>query len=687
MSNARPSLLSLALVCGALTVLFPTGCQVSSIDRETGELYHHNWWNHYQRGLQLLQDGKVEEAKADFEICLGLKRGAKFGYDEELWRARTYGLHFLEGYFPNRELGICHYQLGQTEEAEHFLARSLEKESSGRAKHFLNLARARSLEGRRVVPPQVGFDPECEVVWTRERRRSVSGVARGEGFVREVEVGGRRQFIELADKRMRFEASVAMRPGTNVVAVIAEDLARQRSTSRVTWIADWRPPQLVVTGLRRDGGDWVVDGVCADDCGVGSVELDGSGIYKRVGDPLKRRVPVTLRFATGRRPVLTVEDIAGNRTETVVDTDSLVTGARVGVDRRLASTIPDLVPLPERHPLLIVQAGRAAAGDDKEEPSLSLPGVEGLTRVFDEEFFLNGIAGDSGGLASISVNGEEVLAREDRGAIRAYFSRRLPVDHGTNHLDVVARDMQGNRHVRKVAVLRQDPEYRNVEFRLAMVVPPVPSDEPEEVKRELAAVLQGELLRDPPRFHLLERGEGWDYVLRELKLSASDLSDTRAALRIGRLLPADLFMLTTLMRHRTGVTLYARIVDAEAGDVLFNADVYSDSSHNDLPYQVGGLVMKVEQRFPLVSADIVEVSGSKATVSVGARDGARSGTRFIVVRGAEGGTPRGAGKVREMGGRSVELKIKRLRPDTGIAEISPAGARDAVKEGDYAYAR
>ena len=139
--------------CGAWILLAGVlltmgGCVAPAPENEGGELYHHNWWNYYARGTYLFRQGRTEEAQADFQRCLGLIPGAKFGNARDMWRARTYGLHFVEGYFPNRELGICLLERNDISQAVHFLETSLRQEPSGRAKHYFNLALQKQMSVR-----------------------------------------------------------------------------------------------------------------------------------------------------------------------------------------------------------------------------------------------------------------------------------------------------------------------------------------------------------------------------------------------------------------------------------------------------------------------------------------------------------------------------------------------------------
>jgi TolB-like protein len=55
----------------------------------------------------------------------------------DVQRVRTYGMHFSE-YFPNRELGICYYYLGDVTAASRYLEKSIAQEPTQRAQEYLS---------------------------------------------------------------------------------------------------------------------------------------------------------------------------------------------------------------------------------------------------------------------------------------------------------------------------------------------------------------------------------------------------------------------------------------------------------------------------------------------------------------------------------------------------------------------
>jgi len=636
-------------------------------------LYHHNWWNYYARGSARLARGDYAAARADFESALGLRPGARFGYPRDMWRARTYGLHFVEGYFPHRELGVCLYHLDETPAAIRYLELSLEQEPSGRARHYLNLARARQVTAAGAPPPAIRFDPDTGG-YTRLRTCHLSGAVAAEGYVRAVTIAGRPEFIELASRDFPLRAAVPLRAGTNRITVAATDLAGQQTARDWLVIADWRPPELLIRDVRRVRGHWIAAAVCVDDHLLAQVKVDGRD---RLGRADQSRLELDLELDADRPALVEARAAAGNVFRTLVAANELATlAARPALDAYAvaAAGTPDVPAAPK-------------PTADRLKPALTL-NSEVFSVVFDEEFYLDGVAGDGGGLGAITVNGEDVLQPDERGARQKRFARRIPLDAGTNELVVAAADVAGNTIAKRLVVVRRAPEYLDEEYRLRLGVPP-PANAPDTALAGLIRNgLEVEIMRAPARFRLLERdAAGWGLILREQELSLSDLADRDAALRVGKMLPAELVLLTTVLANGGGLTLVARVVDTADGRRLWTGDVYTETMGAALDYQVGGLVLKIEQAFPLVAARIASVGDGTAVIDAGADSGVRAGTRFLIRPVGEDGAAPSSGTILKCGATPVELKIERVQNASGEGIIQPAGATEQIKAGDLVYAR
>ena len=639
---------------------------------------HKTWWNFYARGAALSYAGEYAAAAEQFRICLGLERGAVYGYPRETWRARTYGFHFIDDYFPHRELGICYFHLGQASNAVRFLERSLQQQPSGRARHFLNRARAELVRGRAGAPPRIEADP-TPPAWSRERALLVSARVSGEGYVQDVALNGKTLFNELAVPLLPVSQAVDLAEGANVIRLSARDLAGREALAEWTVTADWQPPALAVLGAERRADGWTVRARGSDRFGLARITVDGkpaAGSGEKQQDfefvvPLSAPLPVQ------------VEDLAGNSLIRLFSAETLSPLAQAGVPRYAARQ-------PEGRP----DAPIAAAPDegDRLPPGLRIH-TPLRTRVFNSEFLIEVTTTDRGGLKSVTVNGEDQLPDASRGCEQFHFARRCSLSPGTNVYQVVVTDRAGRTTREECVVVSQPPEYLDEEYRLRLGVSPVSTAreaEPvvDERAERVGRMMEHELLLFPPRFRVLERAEGWDALLEEQQLSASDLADPRAALRVGKLMPAELLAMTLLIPQGDGLTLFSRVVDTASGEILCAEDVYVPDPDRDLPDRVEGLVMKIEQQFPLMDGKITGAAGDIATVGIGALHGLKPGMRFLVLDwpGGSRGTLEES-TVRRYSDQAVELRVSRVHAKKAQARVSPPGAAAGVAEGDVIYAR
>jgi TolB-like protein len=88
-----------------------------------------DWFRQYNQGLKAMKKGNYELAVNKFKKAILDKK-------DDIRKIRTYGMHFIK-YFPNRELGISYYKLGQNKKALYHLTLSMKMEPSKRAKQFI----------------------------------------------------------------------------------------------------------------------------------------------------------------------------------------------------------------------------------------------------------------------------------------------------------------------------------------------------------------------------------------------------------------------------------------------------------------------------------------------------------------------------------------------------------------------
>ena len=327
-----------------------------------------------------------------------------------------------------------------------------------------------------------------------------------------------------------------------------------------------------------------------------------------------------------------------------------------------------------------------APAEDTAKPVLQLKGVTSGD-VYVEELNLRGGVKDQSGLAAVTINGQNVLDPEDKGALTAFFSRRLPLKMGANSVTITVEDSKGNKLEKTLKLVRKKPEYLLDKYRLAVGIPPLLSEEAAQLSRIVKREMEDELVHQPIRFRFLEHDDGWETVLRRHRISLSDLSDPSTARKLAEAMPVDMFFMSSLMRDGAGITVCAKIVETSKGQIMFVEDIYSEALKTELSRQIAGLVMKIENGFPLVDGQVVDTGRGKATIDRGKTHGVRPHSRFLVIEQTDGPPESAPGTVCKSGSDFVELNAYRVETDNSATRVEPSSANRLIKHGHPVYAR
>ena len=595
---------------------------------------HHTWWNYYQRGRRYLQDENYTAARSDFETALGIRPGARYPYRQDRWKVRTYGMHMLESYFPHRELGICLFNLNAPSEALNLLETSMTMEPSARAKFYIN--RIHETQAMQAAPPpEISLTPAAQ--WTDQRTARIQGTVFGTNRITRLLIHGQPEFLELAENQIHFNKQIDLQEGRNLIQIASEDVAGKQSSTNLIMIADWTPPQI---HLQRQNDHLILD--CLDNLGLYSIQHNEHTIY-----PSSTHYSLPLPRHTNQPISITLTDHAGNKTA-------------------WSLSPKELAHIEENHP--------------PAPPFIYLENA-GQTRVqFSKEYTLDLRAEDDTALQSVTLNGAPLLSLTTP-LFRTL--RRVPLNIGTNNFSLAATDNEGNLTEKQVTVVYRPPEYLDRMFRLAALQAPLSGEtENPDTERRVNAIMGESLTTDPVRFYLLAAPHENQQAKTEQTLSASAFCDARALLNSGKKLNADLLFMTRILNDAPGQTIYTQIIDAHNGEELFIEDIYVEDARH-LSDQLNGLVMKIEQRFPLIQSTL-EGEENHLRINAGKTAGAQKGMRFLVIR-SNGTFEEGHLVVNE--DHPVELTISDVDPAYAEVILHHGTPKDSVRPGDYVYSR
>jgi hypothetical protein len=449
-------------------------------------------------------------------------------------------------------------------------------------------------------------------------------------------------------------------------------------------IVDPVSPQFQFRGAVRKGNAWELTGVCADAHGLRAVAVDGQSVLPAPGEAV-RQTPVKVELADGGAVTLAATDWAGNELKADVRKDILPRLLAAGRAGHQPGTWPDAEP-----GLGVQGAGEVEFVSVTEPLSLDIDQPSTLNLTYEDHFFLSGVIHGEAGLASLIVQGANVLESAVADNQLTRFGYFVPVAMGTSTVQVVVGDKAGARVETAVRVERREPAFAKPELRLSSTLPPL-------VNAELLAdwfpaqerLMEALVDRPPPfepRFQVLARGDDLLAVLGEMRLSLSDLVDDRARVPLRKLATSDLFFNGEVLSDPGGFTVRLHTVSALDGRWLGSDDVYLARGTADPVTQMRGLAAKVERRFPVVSG-LVGVAGRKSfRIAAGSESGLIAGARLLLIRPGEDGTPR-SGRLVQAGETPVELLVTAVKDREATVRVATEDADAPAATGDWFYSR
>lgn len=565
------------------------------------------WWNYYERGLESAEKGDWKAAVSDLNAAIDRR-------DRDQRMARTYGMHFIE-YFPHRELGIAHFNLGDMEKAANELEASITMEASAKAAFYLNKVKQQDLRKGQVRPgaPEITVVSPASGSVVKTSTVVIKGKASGAGHVARVTVNGAPWRFERARENIEFTQEVPVEDGRNEIRITAEDLLGSVSEKTVSVTVDRDGPSVQIFDItpETEGGKKYlrVTGEVSDATWISRLQVNG--VVVDAGGEKSHKLD--LRYERGRQAKLTVA---------AADPFENETSAEIDVERGLAAFNRPFEPY-----LIALNADKLIAFD-KKPPEASLRAAAVLPPVFAEKFAVEGEAFDNRNVGRITVNNKDVFVK---GGRKVFFSKVVDLKEGRNDITVDIYDTSDNRTSKTLTVVRKIPSVMQNASRMSVTVLPFDGGRAAERVQLAYERLIGAFV-EQKRFSVVERSK-LEQVLLEQKLTKEKLTDPEHSIRIGKLMSADAVLAATVREDERSLEVVARVISTETSEVLDVKDVYAeDKGAASVREMMAALASKVASGFPVAEGMVVKADGRNVTMDLGETSNVKKNMRVIVFR-------------------------------------------------------
>ena len=160
-------------------------------------------------------------------------------------------------------------------------------------------------------------------------------------------------------------------------------------------------------------------------------------------------------------------------------------------------------------------------------------------------------------------------------------------------------------------------------------------------------------------------------LLEELNLGSSELADPETALRLGRVLAAQVIGTGSLLYMTDGTMLSLRLIDTETTAIpkVINREISTDASlKKDLHQLNREILTTIMTAYPL-QAYVVNVNGDNVMINLGTNQGVVTGSRFAVIEEQPPIEYKGK-KLQQAPKRIAGLEVISVEPDLSYCRIT-----------------
>ena len=183
------------------------------------------------------------------------------------------------------------------------------------------------------------------------------------------------------------------------------------------------------------------------------------------------------------------------------------------------------------------------------------------------------------------------------------------------------------------------------------------------------------------RFRVIERN-ALESVMKEQSLGLSGMVDEKTAVKLGKLVGADVIIIGTVTKNPKFAKVSGRVIDIETSETIVAKESQTTyPTLKNIEKLVVNVAVMIYNELPLVEGNIVKVEDDVIYIDVGSGEGLRKGTKCVAFQeGEEIINP----VTKEVLGKKVkklgEIIVEQVQTKMSIAKI--ISKEGSIKEGD-----
>ena len=251
---------------------------------------------------------------------------------------------------------------------------------------------------------------------------------------------------------------------------------------------------------------------------------------------------------------------------------------------------------------------------DRENPIITLKGLDAIPQVFVDSFPLDGEISDNCRVDRLLINGRDIAINKGK---KIYFSKVIRIESGENVIKIEAYDGAGNKARGTVIVTRKLPSVMQNGSRMSLVVLPFDFNRTAGSVTPLASDYLTGAMTEQKRFLIAERLK-LKNVLEEQKCSQAMLEDTERTAKLGKIMAAEAIVATNVRETERSLEVTSRVINTETSEVMDVLDAYTeDKSPPAVKELMAGLAAKIARVFPVAEGIVISRDDDQIMTDLG----------------------------------------------------------------------